>query len=71
MSEETVYICDKLEGLNNVKPTTRPCRRAVNDGDGITVELSIVNGLSDQEATVRFCSPAHANFWLSRQRVNR
>ena len=67
MSEETVYICDKLEGLVDAKPSTRPCRKAVNSLDGTVISLEV----NDYSSDVKFCSPAHANFWLSRQRVPR
>lgn len=70
MSIEEVYICDKLEGLVNIKPDTRPCRKAVSDGSGVAIGLTIDNAGGDaEESNVQFCGARCANFWLKRQRV--
>lgn len=74
MSEETVYICDKLEGLADVKPTTKPCRKAVTDEGGVSIALRVIYLDEDNEAhddvqEHKFCGSRCANFWLKRQRA--
>jgi hypothetical protein len=75
MTEETVYICDKLKDLDDVKPSTKPCRKAVTDEGGVSVILRVLyidegNEAHDDMQEVKFCGPRCGNFWLKRQRVD-
>jgi len=72
MPEQQVYICDKIEDIYVGEKAKQPipCRKSVGD-EPVMISLSFeVNGVSEPTINHQFCSVAHANFWLKRQRLD-
>jgi len=68
MPTAEVYLCDKTEGLSGEHLR---CGREVPPGEGIFLNLDMVDGQKSTVVQLQFCSRRHANYWLIRQRVAR
>lgn len=66
--ESTVYLCDKQVDLPNDDGSR--CVKAVKEPDGIELLLTLSGGGREGAVYERqFCGRAHANYWLTRQRL--